>query len=53
MVFEIFILDTYFISLRAFIPSLRVFKTSQEREEIIIMASKVSEIKVESTWLAI
>ena len=36
-------------SLRAFIHSLRVFKTSQERKEIIRMASEIREIKVVST----
>ena len=47
--------DTYdlslFISVRAFLPSLRVLKTSQEREEIIRMASVIKEIKVTSRLL--
>ena len=41
-----------FISFRAFLPSLRVIKTSQEREEIIRMESVMSEINVVSMLLA-
>ena len=37
-----------FISVRAFLPSLRVFKTSQDEKEIIKMESIKREIKVES-----
>jgi len=33
-----------FISVRAFLPSLRVLKTSQVREEIIRMVSVIREI---------
>jgi len=32
------------ISVRAFLPSLRVLKTSQEREEMIRMVSVIREI---------
>ena len=34
------------ISFRAFLPSLRVIKTSQEREEMIIRVSVIREISV-------
>ena len=34
-----------FISERAFLPSLRVLKTSQDREEIMRMESVINEIK--------
>jgi len=33
-----------FISVRAFLPSLRVLKTSQDREEMIRMVSVIREI---------
>ena len=33
-----------FISVRAFLPSLRVLKTSQDREEKIRMVSVIKEI---------
>ena len=35
-----------FISVRAFLPSLRVLKTSQEKEETIRMVRVMREIKV-------
>ena len=38
------IYDLLFISVRAFLPSLRVLKTSQEREEIIMMVRVIKEI---------
>ena len=41
-----------FISVRAFLPSLRVLKTSQDREEKIIMVSVIKEIWVVSILLA-
>ena len=37
-----------FISFRDFLPSLRVLKTSQDREEIIRMVSVIREIWVVS-----
>ena len=37
-----------FISVKAFLPSLRVLKTSQEREKMIRMVSIIKEIKVVS-----
>ena len=40
-----------FISVRAFLPSLSVLKTSQERQEIIRMESVMSEIDVVSILL--
>ena len=40
-----------FISVRAFLPSLRVLKTSQDKEEIIRMVSLISEIRVVSKLL--
>jgi len=40
-----------FISFKAFLPSLSVLKTSQEREEIIRMESVMSEIDVVSILL--
>ena len=40
-----------FISVRAFLPSLRVLKISQEKEEIIKMVSVIREIKVVSILL--
>ena len=36
-----------FISVRAFLPSLRVLKTSQESEEVITIVSIIKEINVE------
>ena len=42
-----------FISVRAFVPSLRVLKTSQESEEIIRMVSVVKDIRVVLKQLAI
>ena len=41
-----------FISVKAFLPSLRVLKTSQDREEIIRMVSVIREIWVVSILLA-
>ena len=41
-----------FISVKAFLPSLRVLKTSQVREEIIRMVSVIREIWVVSILLA-
>jgi len=41
-----------FISVKAFLPSLRVLKTSQVREEIIRMVSVIREIYVVSILLA-
>ena len=40
-----------FISVRAFLPSLRVLVTSQEREEIIKIVSITKEMKVISKLL--
>ena len=40
-----------FISVKAFLPSLRVLKTSQDREEIIIMVRVIREMWVVSIWL--
>ena len=40
-----------FNSVRAFLPSLRVIKTSQESEEMIRMVSVIREIRVESMLL--
>ena len=37
-----------FISVKAFLPSLRVLKTSQDRVEIIKMERVIREIKVVS-----
>ena len=34
-----------FISIKAFLPSLRVLRTNQEREEIISMLRAISEIR--------
>ena len=45
--------ESLFISFRAFMPSLRVLKTSQESENIIRIASVRREIKVVSILLAI
>ena len=42
-----------FISLSAFLPSLRVLKTSQEREKRIRKVSVIREIKVISIPLVI
>ena len=41
-----------FISVKAFLPSLRVFKTSQVRDEIISMVSVIREIWVVSILFA-
>ena len=41
-----------FISVRAFLPSLRFFKTSQVRVEMIRMVSVIREIKVVLILLA-
>ena len=38
-----------FISFKAFLPSLRVLKTSQKREEIIMIVSVVKETIVKSS----
>ena len=40
-----------FISVKAFLPSLRVLKTSQEREETIRMESVIREMWVVSILL--
>ena len=40
-----------FISFKAFLPSLRVLKTSQKREEEIIIVSVIREIRVVSILL--
>ena len=40
-----------FISVRAFVPSLRVLKTSQEREEMIRMVRVIKETSVISMLL--
>ena len=37
-----------FISVKAFLPSLRVLKTSQDREKMIRKVSEIREIKVVS-----
>ena len=42
---------SFFISVKAFLPSLRVLKTSQDREEIIRMVSVIREMRVESILL--
>ena len=42
-----------FLSFRAFLPSLRVIKTSQERDETTKKVSVKREIKVVSIWLDI
>ena len=47
MFFDIYYLSL-FISFRAFLPSLRVLKRSQDREEIIRNVSVIKEIKVGS-----
>ena len=39
------------ISVKAFLPSLRVLKTSQDRDEMIRMVSVVREIRVVSILL--
>ena len=39
-----------FISVKAFLPSLRVLKTSQDREEIIRMVSIIREVWVVSIF---
>ncbi len=39
---------SFFISVRAFLPSLRVLKTSQDRDEIIRVVSVIKEINVVS-----
>ena len=41
-----------FISVRAFLPSLKVLKISQEKEEIIKMVSVIREINKDGTWLS-
>ena len=54
--FELFLLyyELFFlISLRASLPSLRVLRTSQEREEIITIVSVNREMVVESILKAI
>ena len=54
MFLEIFIYDqSLLISFRAFLPSLRVLKTSQESEEIIRILSVVKDIRVVLKQLAI
>ena len=40
-----------FISVKAFLPSLRVLKTSQVREEMIRMVSVIKEMRVVSISL--
>ena len=40
-----------FISIKAFLPSLRVLKISQDREEMIRMVSVIKEIKVVSKFI--
>jgi len=42
--FNVFHDLSLFISVRAFLPSLKDFKTSQVREEIIMMVSVIREI---------
>ena len=51
MTFVILIYDLLFISVRAFLPSLRVLMTSQERDEIINKQSVIKEIRVISKLL--
>ena len=50
--FKNFFCETYdlslFISVRAFLPSLRVLKTSQDNDETIRVVSVIKEIKVVS-----
>ena len=43
--------QSLFISLRAFLPSLRVVKVSQDRAEMIRMISIIKEMKVVSILL--
>ena len=40
-----------FVSVKAFLPSLRVLKVSQDREEIIRMESVIKEIRLVSILL--
>ena len=42
---------SFFISVKAFLPSLRVLKTSQESEEMIRMVSVIREMRVVSILL--
>ena len=50
--FIVFHDPSLFISVKAFLPSLRVLKTSQVIEEIIRMVSVIREIRVVSILLA-
>ena len=45
--------ESLFISFRAFLPSLRVLNTSQERKEIISIVSVIREKKVLLKLIAI
>ena len=49
------IIDIYdlslFISIKAFLPSLRVLKTSQDKEEMTRMVSIIKELRVKSILL--
>ena len=51
MSFVIVIYYLLFISVRAFLPSLRVLITSQERDEAIKIESVIKEIRVISKLL--
>ena len=50
MIFEIYNLSL-FISVNAFLPSLRVRKTSKDKEVMIRMVSIIREVRVESILL--
>ena len=45
--------ESLLTSFKAFLPSLRVLETSQEREEIMIIVSVIKEIKVRLILLGI
>ena len=51
MIFENFYALSLFISVKAFLPSLRVLKTSQDKEEMIRIVSVIREIRVVSILL--
>ncbi len=42
---------SFFISVKAFLPSLRVLKTSHDRNEIISIVSVIRDIRVVSILL--
>ena len=51
MIFEIFYDLSLFISVKPFLPSVRVLKTNQESEEIKNTVRVIREIKVVSIFL--